>query len=105
MVTCGGLIVATRGQGFLENFFNYFSGFAGALLNAAKQFLLLAFHELEIVVSELGPLLFQFALGNVPVAFDFELVHSRLYLVLMRHRHPERIPRWVGVHVQTTAPR
>jgi hypothetical protein len=33
---------------------------------------------LEIAIRELGPLLFQLALGNVPVAFDFKFVHNTL---------------------------
>jgi hypothetical protein len=36
----------------------------------------LALDVLEIVICELGPLLFQLALGDIPVAFDFECVHS-----------------------------
>ncbi len=88
---CSNLIAAAGGREFLENFFNDFSSFASALLNAAEQFLLLAFDELEVVVCELRPLLFQFALGNVPVAFDFEFVHCRLGLDLMRHRPPEEV--------------
>jgi hypothetical protein len=39
----------------------------------------LAFGELEIVIRKLGPLLFQLALGDVPVAFDFEFVHNTLF--------------------------
>jgi hypothetical protein len=31
---------------------------------------------LEIVIGEGGPLLFQLAFGDVPVAFDFEFVHG-----------------------------
>jgi hypothetical protein len=31
---------------------------------------------LEIVIRQLGPFLFQLALGDVPVAFDFECVHE-----------------------------
>jgi hypothetical protein len=34
---------------------------------------------LEIVIRELGPLLSQLALGDVPVAFDFECVHTILF--------------------------
>jgi hypothetical protein len=36
----------------------------------------LAFDELEIIIRELGPPLFELALGDVPVAFDFQCVHS-----------------------------
>jgi hypothetical protein len=44
-------------------------------LDPAKQFFLLAFGVTKIVVRELRPLLFQFALGDVPVAFNFECSH------------------------------
>jgi hypothetical protein len=33
---------------------------------------------LQIVIRELGPFLFQLALGNVPVALDFECGHNCL---------------------------
>jgi hypothetical protein len=74
-----GRLFAAAGRGFLDGLFDRFPGFAGALLNAAQQFSLLAFGELEIVIRKLGPLLFQLALGDVPVAFDFEFVHSALF--------------------------
>jgi hypothetical protein len=64
------------GTSFFDCFFDHFSGFAGALLNPTEQFVLLALNVLEIVICELGPLLFQLALGDVPVAFDFKCVHS-----------------------------
>jgi hypothetical protein len=70
------LLVATAGAAsFLDGFLDCFTGFTCALLNPAHKFFLLAFGELEIVVRELGPLLFQLALGDVPVAFDFKCVH------------------------------
>jgi hypothetical protein len=47
----------------------------GALLDAAEEFVLLSVEILQIVVGELSPLLFEFALDEVPVAFDFEFVH------------------------------
>jgi hypothetical protein len=31
---------------------------------------------LEVVVCKIGPLLFQFAFGDVPVAFQFECIHG-----------------------------
>jgi hypothetical protein len=37
---------------------------------------------LEIVIRELGPLLFQLAFGDVPVAFNFEFVHNNVFCVL-----------------------
>jgi len=69
------LLATAGGTAFRDDFFDRFARFAGALLNATQQFILLAFGELEIVIRELGPLLFQLALGDVPVAFDFEFVH------------------------------
>jgi hypothetical protein len=73
------LFATASGAGFIERLFDRFAGFPGALLNSADQFLGLAFGELEIVVRELGPFLFQFALGDVPVAFDFKCIHNSDY--------------------------
>jgi hypothetical protein len=72
----GNLFTAAGGAGFLDGFLDRFTGFAGALLNPTEQFVMLALDVLEIVIRELGPLLFQLAFGDVPVAFDFECVHS-----------------------------
>jgi hypothetical protein len=72
---------AAAGRGFLDGLSDCFPGFAGALLNAAQEFIVLAFSELEIVIRKLGPLLFQLALRDVPIAFDFECVHNSLYFV------------------------
>ena len=63
-------------RGFLDHFFDRFTGFAGALLDPANQFFLFAFSVLKIVIRELGPLLLQLAFGDVPVAFDFECRHN-----------------------------
>jgi hypothetical protein len=82
----GRLFAAAGGAGFLERLFDRFPGFAGALLNSANKFFVLAFGVLEIVIRELGPLLFQLALGDVPVAFDFEFIHSALFFVLIRRQ-------------------
>jgi hypothetical protein len=62
--------------GFLDSLFDRFAGFARALLNPANQFFLLAFGVFQIVIRKLGPFLFQLALGDVPVAFDFEFGHN-----------------------------
>jgi len=67
--------MAGRGE-FLDGLFDRFTGFAGSLLNLTEQFFALALAELEIVIRKLGPFLFQLALGNVPIAFDFEFVHN-----------------------------
>jgi uncharacterized membrane protein len=74
-------LFAAAGCGFLDGLFDRFSGFTGALLYAAQQFIMLAFGALEIVIRELGPLLLQLAFGDVPVAFDFECRHSALLFV------------------------
>ena len=66
---------AERG-GFFDGLFNHLTGFACGLLNSTEQFLLFTRDVLEIVIRQLGPLLFQLALGNVPIAFDFECVHG-----------------------------
>jgi len=65
------LFAAAGGAGFVNHFFDRFTSFAGALLNPANQFGLLAFDELQIVIREFGPFLLQLPFGDVPVAFDF----------------------------------
>jgi hypothetical protein len=45
------------GEEFLDGFVYGFAGFAGAFLNPANDFFLLAFGELKIVIRELGPFL------------------------------------------------
>jgi hypothetical protein len=83
----GGLITAS-GARFLDGFLDRFAGFAGALLNPAQQFFLLACDVLEIAIRELRPFLFQLALGYIPVAFDFECGHNSLSLVVFRFDSP-----------------
>jgi len=70
------LFAFSLGQGFFDGLLDRFTGFTRPLLNAAQQFILLAFGELEVVIRELGPLLFQLAFGDVPVALDFECCHN-----------------------------
>jgi hypothetical protein len=83
------LVAAAGGAGFLDGLFDRFTGFARALLNPANQFILLAFGIQEIAIREFGPFLFQLALGDVPVAFDFECGHNNLfYLVVCFHSPP-----------------
>jgi len=50
---------------------HFFLCLANPRLNAPEQFLLFAFSEREVVVSQMPVLLFQFTFGHVPVAFDF----------------------------------
>jgi hypothetical protein len=88
-------MAATGGAGFFDRFFDRFAGFTGALLNPANQFFLFAFGVLEIVIRELGPLLFQLAFGDVPVAFDFECSHNMIVrdlfvFVLIRRQHDDK---------------
>src|ERR1039457_6362511 len=78
----GSLFAAAGGAGILDGLFDRFPGFAGALLNPANKFFLLAFGESEIVIRELGPLLFQLPLGDVPVALNFEFIHNNSFCIL-----------------------
>jgi hypothetical protein len=71
-----GLFTAAGGAGFIQRRFDRFMSFPRALLNPADQFVLLAFDVLEIVIRKLGPFLFQLALGDVPVAFDFKFGYN-----------------------------
>ena len=73
------LVFATAA--FVHGAFDFFSGLAGAFLDAANQFVFLAFDELQVVISELCKFLFQFALGNVPVSFGGESGHMILALI------------------------
>jgi hypothetical protein len=75
--TLGGLLftAAFGGAEFLDGLFDRFTSLAGALLNTAKQFVVLALDVLEIVIRKFGPLLLQLALCDVPIALDFECVH------------------------------
>jgi hypothetical protein len=75
MAGCGSTATA-GGAGIVHRFLNGLPGFPSAFLEPADQFLLLTVSVLEIVVRELAPFLFQFALGNVPVALDFQFVHD-----------------------------
>ena len=75
-------LFATPGGGLFDSF----TGFAGVLLNPTKQFLGLAFDILEIVVRELGSLLFQLTLDDVRVTFDFESCHKLILLFVFIRR-------------------
>jgi hypothetical protein len=57
-------------------------------LNAANQFIFFAGSELKIVVGEPGPFLFYFALGNIPITFDFKFIYKfGLFLGTIDSRH------------------
>jgi hypothetical protein len=58
---------------------NLFPALAKALLQAAKQFLFLAFGECEIVVRELRILLLELSFYFVPVAFDLKFIHFVMF--------------------------
>lgn len=68
--------VAAPGATFVNDAFDFFLGLAGAFLDASDQLVLLAVHELQIVVRQLRKFLFQLAFGDVPVAFHFQCVHK-----------------------------
>jgi hypothetical protein len=67
---------------------NLFPGLPGDFLDAPDQLLLLAFDVLQIVIGELGELLFKFALGDVPVALQLECDHIVFGLVSGYICHP-----------------
>ena len=69
------LLAMASGGVFLDRAFDHFTGFAGDLLNPANQLFLLALSVLEVIIRELRPFLFQLALGDIPVAFNFECRH------------------------------
>jgi hypothetical protein len=52
-----------------------FLGVSGALLDSSHQLVFTAFLVSKVVVGELGVLLFEFSLGNVPIALDMKCVH------------------------------
>jgi hypothetical protein len=61
---------------FVHGSFDFFPGLPGVFLDAANQFIFLAFDELQIVIREPCKLLFQLALGNVPVSFGGKNAHT-----------------------------
>jgi hypothetical protein len=72
------------GAEFLHGFFDRFPRFAGAFLNPAQQFILLAVNVSQIIIRQFGPFLFQLALGDVPVALDFKCVHIACWFFLFQ---------------------
>ena len=68
---------------FVHGALNFVPGLAGAFLDAANQFILLAFDELHFVIRKLRKFLFQLALGNIPISFGCERAHTILYLVVL----------------------
>lgn len=70
-------------------------GLAGFLLDAAEQFIFLAFLIFQVVVSKIGVLLFDAALPFIPSAFDFHLVHNVSFLVI-HESDAKSMPRQFG---------
>jgi len=69
------------GGGF-DGILNRLAGLAGTFLDPAEEFFLEALDVLEIVIGERGPLLFELAFGDVPIAFDFEFCHNGCRVVV-----------------------
>ena len=90
---CSGAAAGGCGAGFFDRLLDNLTGFTRALLNPTKQFVLLALDKLEIIIRELGPFLFQLALGDVPVAFDFKSSHMICFvwwLIVIRRQHDDK---------------
>ena len=68
---------------FLDGLLDRFTCLSGDFLNPAQELILLALGILEIIVRELGPLLFQFSLDHVPITLDLELVHREFSLCVV----------------------
>ena len=72
-----GLFLAAAGRGFLNRLFNRFTGFTGALLNAAQQFFVLALGKLRSSSVSLAHFCFSLPL----VMFQSPLISS-LFIAL-----------------------
>jgi hypothetical protein len=81
------LVFATAA--FVHGAFDFLSGVASAFLDAANQFIFLAFDELQVVIGELRKFLFQLALGDVPVSFGGKSVHIIVWFLFL-----PRVPAW-----------
>ena len=77
---------------FIHGAFDFLSGLAGAFLDAANQFVFLAFEELQVVIGELRKFLFQLALGNVPISFGGKSAHMIFAFVSAARSGAARIP-------------
>jgi hypothetical protein len=69
------LMFAT-GAAFINDTLDVGLRLASALLDAADQFIFLAFHELQVIVRQLRIFLLQLAFGDVPSAFHFKSAHN-----------------------------
>src|SRR5215204_6123036 len=65
-----------KGGGFLDGFFDRFPSLSSALLNATDQFILHTLFIGKVIIGQLCPSLFQFALGNIPITFYLQLIHK-----------------------------
>jgi hypothetical protein len=65
---------------------------AEPLLKTAEQFILLAFRKNEVVVREVGVLLFQLSFDLIPVPFDFEFSHARFSREMGKADANEELP-------------
>jgi len=63
----------------LHGFLDFVLGLAGALLDAADKFILLAFNILKVVVREFRKLLFELALGDIPISFCLKIIHNSCF--------------------------
>ena len=82
-----GRLLAARRK-FLDGPVHRLASFTCALLNPPDQLFMFAFGVLKIVIRELGPLLFQLAFDDVPIALDFECRHSCLSFVRFGNSPP-----------------
>jgi hypothetical protein len=72
----------------IDNAHYVLPGLSGALLNETNQFILFAFHELQVIVVELRKFPLQPGLGKGPSSLDFKNVHKSSWLIsLFRFPH------------------
>ena len=86
-ISAGNCLMAARlgrgGASVINGLLYGIKGRAGALLNPAIQFIMLALDKLEIIIRQAGPFLLQLAFSDVPVAFNFKCIHNRLFCFLV----------------------
>ena len=67
---------------FLDGMLYSLPGLPGPFLNAADKLVLLALHELQIIVCHLPKFLFEFANKNIPISFGGEGGHMAYDLMI-----------------------
>lgn len=98
MLFQGGMMASGIGSGpergaiFFDGALDRLAGFAGSFLDATEEFVLLAFDQLEVIVSEFCPLLFEVPFDDVPVAFEFEFIHRAHHRSFRQSRAMGRNP-------------